>query len=103
MYSIKFIKHVLKKEFLYKWTTAKKMNTILKLKNAKWVIYSILRRQIMKTYEGKLISKNLKFGIIVGRFNEFIGSKLLSGALDALKRHGANEEDIVCGHRCFSV
>ncbi|MTI48234.1 MAG: 6,7-dimethyl-8-ribityllumazine synthase [Firmicutes bacterium] len=48
----------------------------------------------MKIYEGKLISKNQKFGIIVGRFNEFIGSKLLSGAVDGLKRHGANEEDI---------
>ncbi|MFD3155474.1 6,7-dimethyl-8-ribityllumazine synthase [Haloimpatiens sp. FM7330] len=48
----------------------------------------------MKVYEGKLIAKELKFGIVVGRFNEFIGSKLLSGAIDALKRHGAKEEDI---------
>ena len=48
----------------------------------------------MKTYEGKLISQNQKFGIIVGRFNEFIGSKLLGGALDGLKRHGVLEEDI---------
>ena len=48
----------------------------------------------MKTYEGNLVSEGLKFGIIVGRFNEFIGSKLLSGAIDALKRHGANEDDI---------
>lgn len=48
----------------------------------------------MKTYEGKLISSNLKFGILVGRFNEFIGGKLLSGAIDALKRHGADENDI---------
>lgn len=48
----------------------------------------------MEIFEGKLISDGLKFGIIVGRFNEFIGSKLLSGALDALKRHGAKEEDI---------
>ncbi len=48
----------------------------------------------MEIFEGKLISDGLKFGIIVGRFNEFIGGKLLSGALDALKRHGANEEDI---------
>ena len=48
----------------------------------------------MEIFEGKLISDELKFGIIVGRFNEFIGGKLLSGALDALKRHGANEEDI---------
>jgi 6,7-dimethyl-8-ribityllumazine synthase len=48
----------------------------------------------MKIYEGKLISKGQKFGIIVGRFNEFIGSKLLSGALDGLKRHGVSEDDI---------
>ena len=48
----------------------------------------------MKIYEGKLIAEGLKFGIIVGRFNEFIGGKLLSGALDALKRHGVHEEDI---------
>ena len=48
----------------------------------------------MKTYEGKLIAEKLKFGIIVGRFNEFIGGKLLSGAIDALKRHGVEENDI---------
>ncbi|PRX33522.1 6,7-dimethyl-8-ribityllumazine synthase [Orenia metallireducens] len=47
-----------------------------------------------KSYEGKLIGAGLKFGIIVGRFNEFISSRLLSGALDALKRHGVKEEDI---------
>lgn len=48
----------------------------------------------IKTYEGNLIAKGLKFGIIVGRFNEFIGGKLLAGALDGLKRHGAEETDI---------
>ncbi|MPM61131.1 6,7-dimethyl-8-ribityllumazine synthase [bioreactor metagenome] len=48
----------------------------------------------MKTYEGNLIAKGLKFGIVVGRFNEFIGSKLLGGAIDALKRHGAEENEI---------
>ncbi|QIB27741.1 6,7-dimethyl-8-ribityllumazine synthase [Caloranaerobacter azorensis] len=48
----------------------------------------------MKIYEGKLIAQGLKFGIIISRFNEFISSKLLSGALDGLKRHGVNEEDI---------
>lgn len=48
----------------------------------------------MKTYEGNLVSQGLKFGIIVGRFNEFIGGKLLSGALDGLKRHGTEEGDI---------
>lgn len=48
----------------------------------------------MKVYEGKLISKGQKFGVIVGRFNEFIGGKLLTGALDGLKRHGVEEDDI---------
>jgi 6,7-dimethyl-8-ribityllumazine synthase len=48
----------------------------------------------MKTLEGKLNASNQRFGIIVGRFNEFIGSKLLAGALDALKRHGATENNI---------
>ena len=48
----------------------------------------------MKIYEGKLISEGLKFAIVVGRFNEFIGSKLLSGAIDGLERHGSKEEDI---------
>jgi 6,7-dimethyl-8-ribityllumazine synthase len=48
----------------------------------------------MKVYEGKLQVQNQKYGIIVGRFNEFIGSKLVDGAIDALKRHGATEEDI---------
>jgi 6,7-dimethyl-8-ribityllumazine synthase len=48
----------------------------------------------MKMYEGKLVAQGLKFGIIVGRFNEFIGGKLLSGALDALKRHGVEDKNI---------
>lgn len=48
----------------------------------------------MKKIEGNLQADNQKFGIIVGRFNEFIGSKLLDGSLDALKRHGASEDDI---------
>ncbi|MCT4542229.1 MAG: 6,7-dimethyl-8-ribityllumazine synthase [Vallitalea sp.] len=48
----------------------------------------------MNTFEGKLIAKDLRVGIIVGRFNEFISSKLLEGAIDALIRHGANREDI---------
>jgi 6,7-dimethyl-8-ribityllumazine synthase len=50
--------------------------------------------KMAKIYEGHLVSQNLKYGIVVGRFNEFISGKLLSGALDALKRHGASEEDI---------
>ncbi len=48
----------------------------------------------MKKIEGNLQAGNHKFGIIIGRFNEFIGSKLLDGSLDALKRHGASEENI---------
>ena len=48
----------------------------------------------MKTFEGKLVSENIKVGIVVARFNEFITSKLLSGALDTLTRHEVKEENI---------
>lgn len=48
----------------------------------------------MKTLEGKLVAEGIKVGIVVGRFNEFIGSKLLGGAVDGLVRHGVNEDDI---------
>lgn len=48
----------------------------------------------MKVYEGHLVSHGLKYGIVAGRFNEFITSKLLGGALDALKRHGVQEHEI---------
>ncbi len=48
----------------------------------------------MKVFEGKLLAKDLKFGIIVSRFNDFIGERLLGGALDALKRSGADEENV---------
>ncbi|MBM7615664.1 6,7-dimethyl-8-ribityllumazine synthase [Alkaliphilus hydrothermalis] len=48
----------------------------------------------MKIYEGNLSAEGLRVGIIVGRFNEFIGSKLLDGAIDAIKRHGGDVEDI---------
>lgn len=48
----------------------------------------------MKVLEGNLIASQLKMGIVVGRFNEFIGSKLLSGAIDGLVRHGVEEETI---------
>ncbi|MCC3379241.1 6,7-dimethyl-8-ribityllumazine synthase [Paenibacillus farraposensis] len=44
--------------------------------------------------EGNLVSDGLKYGIVVGRFNEFITSKLLSGAIDALQRHGVREDEI---------
>lgn len=49
---------------------------------------------MVKVLEGKLIAEGLKFGIVAARFNEFITSKLVSGALDALMRHGAAEEAI---------
>lgn len=49
---------------------------------------------MVKNFEGKLLAGGFKFGIVVGRFNEFITSKLLSGTLDALERHGAAKEDI---------
>lgn len=49
---------------------------------------------MIKTYEGSVVSDGLKYGIVVGRFNEFISGKLLAGALDTLKRHGATEEQI---------
>lgn len=45
-------------------------------------------------YEGHLVGTDLKIGIVVGRFNDFITSKLLSGAEDALRRHGVNEADV---------
>ncbi len=48
-----------------------------------------------KTLEGKLIAKGLKFGIVLSRFNHFIAERLLEGALDALRRTGAEEEDYV--------
>ena len=48
----------------------------------------------MKIYEGKLVSENIKVGIVCARFNEFIVSKLLGGAIDTLKRHNVNDADI---------
>lgn len=48
----------------------------------------------MKTFEGKLVSKEIRIGIVTARFNEFITSKLLSGAMDALVRHDVKEENV---------
>ena len=48
----------------------------------------------MKIYEGQLTTQNERFCIIISRFNDFIGSKLLSGAVDELKRHGVADENI---------
>lgn len=47
-----------------------------------------------KPFEGNLLGKGLKFGVVVSRFNEFITNRLLEGAKDALLRHGVNEEDV---------
>jgi 6,7-dimethyl-8-ribityllumazine synthase len=47
-----------------------------------------------KVYQGALLAQGLKFALVVSRFNEFISSRLLDGAQDALLRHGAKEEDI---------
>lgn len=49
---------------------------------------------MVKVFEGHLLGQGLRFGLVVGRFNEFITNKLLSGALDALKRHGVEEQDV---------
>ncbi len=48
----------------------------------------------MRVYEGKLVSDKIRVGIVAARFNEFITSKLLSGALDTLRRHDVAEDDI---------
>ena len=48
----------------------------------------------MRTIEGKLDAKGLHFGIVISRFNDFISGKLLSGCIDGLSRHGADEEHI---------
>ena len=48
----------------------------------------------MTVFEGDLIGSGLKVGIVVSRFNELLSNRLLSGALDALTRHGVAEEDI---------
>jgi 6,7-dimethyl-8-ribityllumazine synthase len=51
------------------------------------------RMKMVKTFEGKLMAKGLKFGIVLSRFNDFIGERLLEGAMDALRRSGAEEGD----------
>lgn len=48
----------------------------------------------MNIIQGNLVGTGLKIGIVVGRFNDFITSKLLSGAEDALLRHGVDTNDI---------
>ena len=48
----------------------------------------------MRTIEGNLVSKNIRVGIVAARFNEFITSKLLGGAMDGLLRHDVRDDDI---------
>ena len=48
----------------------------------------------MHTFEGNLVGKGLKVGIVVGRFNDLITMRLLDGAKDALKRHGVEQDDV---------
>ena len=48
----------------------------------------------MSVFEGKVVSENIKIGIVAARFNEFITSKLLSGAIDGLERHNVAKNDI---------
>ena len=48
----------------------------------------------MKVFEGKVVSENIKIGVVAARFNEFIVSKLVGGALDGLKRHGVDENAV---------
>ena len=47
-----------------------------------------------KIIEGDMVCRNSKFGIVISRFNDFINERLLGGAVDALKRHGANDNEI---------
>jgi 6,7-dimethyl-8-ribityllumazine synthase len=49
---------------------------------------------LARILEGRLVATNYRFAVVVGRFNEFISGKLLSGCLDALKRHEAQEDNI---------
>ncbi len=48
----------------------------------------------MKTFEGQMDGQGKRFALVVSRFNELVSSKLLGGAIDALKRHGAKEKDL---------
>lgn len=50
--------------------------------------------ETMKTYSGKLIGKGKRFGIVAARFNEFITSRLIDGAMDSLQRHGVEPKDV---------
>jgi 6,7-dimethyl-8-ribityllumazine synthase len=58
-----------------------------------------------KRYEGTLLGEGLRFGLVVSRFNEFITTRLLEGAQDALNRHGVRDEDIEISWTpgCFEI
>lgn len=47
-----------------------------------------------RTFDGEMQARGMRFGILLGRFNSFIGDRLLEGSIDTLVRHGANEGDI---------
>jgi len=49
---------------------------------------------VRRVFEGRLVGEGLRFAVVVSRFNEFIGTRLLNGALDALVRHGVSEADV---------
>lgn len=79
------------------------MNFTLKQSNIEWVTWSITinttkilpeKEKIMKTLEGKLVAEGAKIAIVASRFNEFITSKLIGGAIDGLKRHNVEDDDI---------
>lgn len=53
-----------------------------------------MEEKMPKTLQGKITGKDKKFAIVVSRFNEFISSKLLEGALDCFERHETNDENI---------
>ena len=74
-------------DLFYLKTTQARMGHILEY-------YQRKRYLRMKTFEGKLVSQNIKIGIVAARFNEFITSKLLSGAMDGLLRHDVQDADV---------
>jgi 6,7-dimethyl-8-ribityllumazine synthase len=49
---------------------------------------------MVRTFEGKLNGEGLRFGVVLSRFNDFIGRRLFEGAMDALVRHGVGEKDV---------
>ena len=53
----------------------------------------------MKVFEGNLVGEGLKVGLVVSRFNSLVTEQLLSGAVDALRRHGVREQDVEV-YRC---